>query len=213
MPLVETLIDILMPPLLKILGAAVVILGTLVKAIGNLAMFMMELPARIGAFIAHPFDKLARAQQIDTKRQELMGNKIYQAAFATTQFGKNLVQSGKDLWGMEYTRGELGAGETGAEAGAGPSLVRTVNGKPQVVGTAAAGATPEEETAAGVGELKKSSDKTADNTELMATLLEKYLEENSAVKEVLEKKGVEKTILPTPSAEITSDISTWGGVR
>ena len=189
MPLVTTLINILMPPLLKILGAAVVILGTLVKAIGNLAMFMMELPARIGAFIKHPFDEFARAQLIDTKRQELMGNKIYQAAFATTQFGKELIESGKELWGMKYTPVQLGAGggAAGARAAAAgaPALVRTVGGRPQIVGTAGVAITPEEETAAGVGELTKSSNSTAENTELMATLLEKYLEENSETNKLL----------------------------
>ena len=96
-PMLGNLVKLLLPPLIWVLGLVLGILGKVVEAIGSLLKFMMELPARIGASIAHPFNEEKRRAKITEAQDRLRDNAVYNVFNEIAKVGIELAEAGRNL--------------------------------------------------------------------------------------------------------------------
>ena len=92
-PMFALLVNKLLPPLLMVLGYVV-------KVIGDLIKFIMELPERI-TFALPKFLGGKGGEGTFTPSASLAGNPFYQVAGAISDAGSALIKTGTDLWASQ----------------------------------------------------------------------------------------------------------------
>ena len=90
------LIDMLLPPLIWVLGALVEITGILISAIGNLIKFMMELPERFIHALPRPLGGKGGIGTFEAS-EEIRNNVFYKLGENISEMGKELSAAGKTM--------------------------------------------------------------------------------------------------------------------